>query len=133
MPALVRVTIGTGLHPYIGLHFPSSEPLDHHVAPLYAQGMASELHELRAVLAQALKKIDDMLAYKPNPYLPVLQTWLGQAWDRQMLANQLYVLVNIEFAEHDLPHLSRQDIADLMRFLGYTNKRTSAGMKWQLP
>lgn len=95
--------------------------------------MSSELHELRSILSQALKKIDDMLAYKPNPYLAVLQTWLSQAWDRQMLAAQLYVLVNIEFAEHDLPHLPRQDIADLMRYLGYVNKRTSAGMKWIVP
>lgn len=95
--------------------------------------MPSELHELRSILAQALKKIDDMLAYKPSPYLPILQTWLKQAWDRQMLATQLYVQVNREFHEHDLPVLPRQDIADLMRFLGYVNKRTSAGMKWIVP
>jgi len=95
--------------------------------------MASELHELRAILTQALNKIDTMLAYKPNPYLPILQTWLKQASDQQMRAAQLYVLVNQEFHLHDLPPLARQDIADLLRFLGYINKRSSAGMKWIVP
>jgi hypothetical protein len=100
---------------------------------MYDEVMASELHELRSILTQALNKIDAMLAYKPNPHLPVLQTWLRQASDSQMRAAQLYVLVNQEFDLHDLPPLTRQDIAHLLRFLGYINKRSSAGMKWIVP
>lgn len=95
--------------------------------------MTSELHELRATLVQALNKIDTMLSYKPNPHLPILTEWLKQASDSQMRAAQLYVLVKQEFADHDLPILTQWQIADLLRFLGYTNRRSSEGMRWHRP
>lgn len=95
--------------------------------------MTSELHELRAILAQALNKIDLMLSYSPNPYLPILTAWLGQASDHEMMASQLYAHVKSEFRDHDLPSLTQQDIAQLLRFLGYTNRRTAAGMRWVKP
>lgn len=94
---------------------------------------SSELHELRAILAQALNKIDSMLAYQPNPHLPILTAWLTQAGDRQMFASQLYVLVKEEFKAHNLPPVTQNDIADMLRWLGYTNQRTSAGMRWSKP
>lgn len=95
--------------------------------------MNSELHEVRAVLVQALNKIDTLLAAKPNPHLPVLTAWLKQASQQQTRATQLYVLANQEFALHGLEPLARQDIAHLLRQLGYVNKRTSAGMTWTAP
>lgn len=95
--------------------------------------MSSELHELRAVLIQAINKIDAMMSHRPNPHLPVLVEWLKTASQQQMRAAQLYVLVKEEFAMRDLPPVTQQQIAEAMRYLGYVNKRSAEGMRWQLP
>lgn len=96
--------------------------------------MTTELHELKALLIQALHRLDQLIDIPPDPRLPILTAWLNQyGHGPAMLATQLYVHLQVELKHAGHPVPNQRQVADMLKQLGYTKAKTSSGMTWSRP